>query len=184
MEKVIILYSGGLDSTILLKGALAMGLKPHCVFIDYEQLHIDEKAAALKICHKLKVPVQVVKLHGLGITSKLTKPDKNKVKDNTISEWYVPARNLMFVSIVASIAESMGIENIWYGANYEDRINLFPDCTQEWVFEMNRLLEINSNFKVTLSAPLIGVSNTQLELIGNKFNINKSEIFSGYGKLK
>ncbi len=184
MEKVIILYSGGLDSTILLKGALAMGMASYCAFIDYEQLHIEELKFAQKMCAREGVKLQVVKLRGMEITSKLTSTEMEKLPDPAMSEWYVPARNLIFVGIVSSIAESRGIHKIWYGANGEDRIDMFPDCTHEWVHQMNELLKINSNFKVELSAPLIGIRKPELELISQFLKINKEQIFSGYGNLE
>jgi len=184
MKKIVILFSGGLDSNVLLQQAKMLGYEPYCLFIDYDQLHIQEKSFARKMCKKENVPFQTVTLGNLKIDSKLTNPNHVENEDLTISKWYVPSRNLMFVSIAASIAESIKAVEIWYGASYEDTINLFPDCTQEWVGKVNEVLQMNSNYKVKLRAPLLGYDQQQVETIARNFKINKSEIFSGYGNIK
>ena len=54
---------------------------------------------------------------------------------------YVPGRNTIFISIAFSIAENLGINMIWHGADYTDRLNFFPDCYQEYFVAFNELLQ-------------------------------------------
>ena len=175
---VVLLYSGGMDSTLLLKMALQMGEWPYCVIIDYEQVHIKEIQAAERMCVELGVEYQIVNIRDLNIGSNLT--HKTQTYDG-VSSWHVPARNLMFLAISASIAESKKIKIIWYGANYEDRENLFPDCYQEWVHQLNILLSINGSMKIKVEAPLLGMSKETISKLCELFKIDKNKIFSGYG---
>ena len=42
MVDLVILFSGGADSVLMLEMALELEMSPFCVLIDYEQLHIEE----------------------------------------------------------------------------------------------------------------------------------------------
>lgn len=179
---LVILFSGGADSVLMLGFAEALSRKPFCVLIDYEQLHIEELIQAKTYLDKKDIPYRQVKICDLGISSGLT-GDGVKGTFEGVNEMHVPSRNLMFVSIAASIAESMNIDIIWYGADWSDYLNEFPDCKQEWLGRVNKVLEINGPNPIKFEAPLIGWSKANiLELIEDS-GINLSEIFSGYGDL-
>ena len=176
---LILLYSGGYDSTLLLHLAKYLGFEPFCVLFDYEQHHVRELEYARKTCIEMNVPYQVLKIN-LDVPSKLT---FGNIQYRGVSEWYVPSRNLTFLSITAGIAESMGINQIWYGANYDDRENQFPDCYQEWVYTLNQLLKINGSTQIKIEAPLLGMNKKLIENLGKMmFQLTKKEVFSGYEK--
>lgn len=179
---VVILFSGGADSILMLELAYAFGLTPYCVLIDYEQLHIDELRYAEKYLRKDDVAFRIVKLHGLGVQSGLTgRGEKGRFEG--VHEMHVPSRNLMFVGIAASIAEDMGIDLVWYGADYSDYLNKFPDCMQPWFGVMNDVLGINGPYPIRLEAPLAGLSKKSiLEMLESK-GITDDQMFSGYGDL-
>jgi len=96
---------------------------------------------------------------------------------------HVPSRNLMFISIAASIAEDKGIGTIWYGANWDDYLNEFPDCKQEWVGRVNKVLEINGPRPIKLEAPLLGLSKEDILRLLDSFGVSETDLFSGYGDL-
>jgi 7-cyano-7-deazaguanine synthase len=178
-KEVVILFSGGLDSTILIYIARMLGLSPYCVIIDYGQTHIKEIEYAEIMCREMFVPYKIVKIE-LPVESKLT--DGTIGNYENVSPFHVPARNLIFIGLAASIAESRKTDTIWYGANYEDREKFFPDCYQEWVYKMNELLKTNGSMEIKVYAPLLGMPKEVLWQLGEYFNIDKSKIFSGYGE--
>ena len=179
---VVILFSGGADSILMLEMAYAFGLTAYCILIDYEQLHIDELRYAEKYLRKDDIPFRIVKLHGLGVQSGLTgRGEKGRFEG--VHEMHVPSRNLMFVGIAASIAEDMGIDLIWYGADYSDYLNKFPDCMQPWFGAVNDVLGINGPYPIRLEAPLAGLSKRSiLDMLESK-GITDEQMFSGYGGL-
>jgi 7-cyano-7-deazaguanine synthase in queuosine biosynthesis len=120
----------------------------------------------------------MIEIGGLCVSSKLTNGEGGKYPG--VSEWHVPSRNLMFLGIAASVAEDMGVSLIWYGANYEDREHLFPDCYQEWVFHANKLLEINGSMGVKVEAPLSGMQKETIRRMSELYNITSEQIHSGY----
>lgn len=179
---VVILFSGGADSVLMVKMAQTFGKIPYCILIDYEQLHIDELRCAQSFLRENDIPFRIVKLHGLGVQSGLTgRGEKGRFEG--VHEMHVPSRNLMFVGVAASIAEDMGIDLIWYGADYSDYINKFPDCMQPWFGAMNDVLGINGPYPMRLEAPLAGLSKkTILDMLESK-GITNEQMYSGYGDL-
>jgi len=182
-EKIVILFSGGADSRLLLELALLMEKEPYCLLIDYEQLHGEELDSAKRQLGLKKVKYQVVSLSGLNLTSALTGDGVGGRfgAEEEISPWYVPSRNLMFISIAASIAENIGVGAIWYGADASDYENRFPDCVQEWVGRVNEVLKINGSHPIKLVAPLLGFSKEDVVNLLKSLGVKEDEYFSGYG---
>jgi len=180
---LVILFSGGADSILMLEMAIDFGKSPYCVLIDYEQLHYDElNVAQNTLKRKYGVHYRIVKLHDLQIQSGLTGTGIQGKYDG-VHEMHVPSRNLMFVGIAASIAEDLGIDTVWYGADFDDYVNKFPDCMQKWFGAMNEVLKVNGPKPIKLEAPLAGLSKETILKALKAKGITEKEMFSGYGDL-
>lgn len=180
---LVILYSGGADSRLMLEFALKLNRKPYCVLIDYSQLHNNELQFAENQLQKLDVKYQTIKINGLNLNSGLTGDGVKGRFGEHVSEWHVPGRNTMFAGIAFSIAENLNIDEIWIGANYSDVINNFVDCKQDFINQINELFKVNGSFPIKFRAPLLGLEkNTILKLLKN-FGVDESELFSGYGEI-
>jgi len=177
---LVILYSGGADSLLMLKLAHMAGKIPYCVLIYYGQKHAEELEYAKRQLMAEEVPWQVVSVNDLNVDSGLT-GDCKESRWATVNEMNVPGRNTIFIGLAISIAENMGIDEVWYGADYSDRINLFPDCYQEYVVKMNEVLAIAGVNPIKLVAPLLGMSKELiLDMLQYKFGIDESDMLSGY----
>lgn len=181
-EDVVILYSGGADSRMLLEMAKDLEFNPYFLLIDYEQLHKKELKFAKKQLDKHECEYQVVSISGLSINSGLT-GDGMKDDSGDVHEMHVPGRNTMFLSIAFSIAESRGIDTIWLGSDWDDRLNLFPDCYQEYIVAMNEAFKIAGPKPIKIEAPLSGLSKSNIKQFLIKRGVKDSDIFSGYGDL-
>ena len=179
---LVILFSGGADSMLLALLAKDLGKNPLFVLIDYQQLHREELEFAQRYLKRECLPYRIVMLNNLGITSGLT-GDGTKGRFEGVHSMHVPSRNLMFISIAASIAEDMDIDTIWYGADYSDYIHEFPDCKQEWFGRLNKVLEINGPKPIKVEAPLCGLTKENIVTLLKGSDIDLKEIFSGYGNL-
>jgi 7-cyano-7-deazaguanine synthase len=179
---LVILFSGGADSMLLAMLAEDLGRNPLFVLIDYEQLHREELEIAQRYLKKECLPYRIVMLHNLGITSGLT-GDGTKGRFEGVHSMHVPSRNLMFISIAASIAEDMGIDTIWHGADFDDFQNEFPDCKQEWFGRVNKVLQVNGPKAIKIEAPLLGLTKNNIITLLKGSGISMEEIFSGYGSL-
>jgi 7-cyano-7-deazaguanine synthase len=182
MYDLVILYSGGADSRLMLESCKELDLNPFCLMIDYEQLHPEELKFAKSHLEEAGIDSQTVKISGLDIDSGLT---GDGVKDETgdVHEMHVPGRNTMFLSIAYSIAESKGVEMIWIGSDWDDRLNLFPDCYQEYIVAMNEAFKVAGPNPIEIQAPLSGLSKENIIKMLKKRGIGEHEIFSGYGDL-
>ena len=180
---LVILYSGGADSMYCLHTAINGGYHPFILMIDYDQLHVEELDKAKGYLKRLNLlhHSQTVSIKNLNINSGLTNGKKSLYENE--HEMYVPSRNMMFVSIAASIAESKGISLIWYGSDLSDSENDFSDCKQEWIVKMNNLLAINGSKPIRLESPTLGMSKDSIvkimkNVLGDEYTEN---VYSGYG---
>ena len=175
-----ILYSGGSDSMLMLKLALDLGKNPLAILIDYGQVHIEELEFAKKQLRKLEVEWIMVKVNNPIINSGLT-GDGIENTTGLVHEMHVPGRNSIFLSLAFSIAENEDIDTIWIGSDWSDRLNLFPDCYQEFIVKINDLFKIAGPKEIKVEAPLMGWTK---EMVVNylyiKYSIMITDIFSGY----
>jgi len=179
-KRIIMLYSGGADSALMLRLAQMSGRQPHCILIDYEQKHLAELDYARNQLKEWGVTWQQISISALNVSSGLT-GDLREAQYNNAHEMYVPARNTIFIGIAMSVAENMGIDEVWYGPDYSDRIDLFPDCYQEYVVKMNEMMEIAGTMPIKLVAPLLGMSKELiLEILDCFWSIKPDQLHSGY----
>jgi len=181
-ENLVILFSGGADSRLMVEMAIKAGKKPYGVLVNYGQLHGQELESASAQLNKLQIPHRVVSIENLGVNSGLTgSGEKNET--GQVHEMYVPGRNTMFISIAFSIAESMNIDTIWIGSDWSDRLGLFPDCYQEYFVRVNEMLKYGGPKEIKVEAPLLGISKELAITLLKGFGIKEEEYFSGYGDL-
>ena len=183
MEKVLVLFSGGADSTLLLKLAERMEKEVFALLIDYGQLHKQELIYAVEYCKANKIEYNTVSLQGLSAQSALTGSGE-RGKYEGVSEWHVPGRNTMFLSIAFSEAESKEITEVWYGPDWSDREHLFPDCYQEYIYRMGKVFEVAGVRPVKLYAPTLGMTKEMVLSLLESFGVSKDQLFSGYGELE
>lgn len=175
--EVVVLYSGGLESRYLLELARDAGLDPYCVLVSYGQKHVEELTTATKVCKRLGLNWEYIFVDW-NVQSALT----DGIGDyEDVSRWYVPSRNMLFVSLAAGIAESRGSFAVWIGASYTDRVDQFPDCGQEWVYAMNQALAQGTSQGIQLVAPLLGYPKALVKRLSDRKGITEEEVYSGYG---
>lgn len=144
-KNAIILLSGGLDSMV--SGALAkeQGYRLIALTIDYNQRHKIELQSAQKIADRLDVaehivlPLDLSRFGGSALTDDIDVP-KSGVSDD-IPVTYVPARNLIFLSLTLGLAEARDCSDIFIGVNALDYSG-YPDCRPEFIQGFERLADL------------------------------------------
>ena len=180
LKPIVMLYSGGADSYLMLKIAKMARRNPYCVLIDYGQKHIEELEYADKQLKDEGVEYQIVKIKDLNVNSGLTGSLTEQRWDN-VHAMNVPGRNTIFIGLAISVAENLGIDEVWYGPDFSDRLNLFPDCYQEYVVKMNEVLAISGVKPIKLVAPLLGMTKEMIiEILDNQWGIELKDLHSGY----
>jgi len=159
---------------------LALDYTPLCVMIDYGQKHIKELDYAKNQLTHFGVEYRVVKLENYTVNSGLTGDNVPGTYDG-VNKMNVPGRNTVFIGIAAGIAESEGIDEIWFGADFSDRINKFPDCFQEFTYRMNEVLKVSGSYPMKLRAPLLGLTKEMVVgLLTKIYGISMQNVYSGY----
>ena len=138
MTKAVVLLSGGLDSTTTLAMALADGCEVTAISFRYGQRHTRELRSAEDVCKHYGVDHVVIDLNLSSFRSALTREeldvpmDREGELDQQIPITYVPARNIIFMSIAAGLCESVDADRIYIGANVVDYSG-YPDCRPAFI---------------------------------------------------
>ncbi|MDC3251420.1 MAG: 7-cyano-7-deazaguanine synthase QueC [Planctomycetia bacterium] len=137
----IALSSGGLDSTTVLGIAVSKGYKPLPLAFRYGQRHEIELECLQRVARSLDLPAPLIldlpyrQIGGsslLGTEEVPVEPEKGAQERDQIPSTYVPARNLVFLSIATAVAEARGVRDIWIGVNALDYSG-YPDCRPEFL---------------------------------------------------
>lgn len=135
-RKAVVLLSGGLDSMICAALAREAGYAVQALTIDYGQRHRCEIDAAREIAAQIGaerhviLPLDLRAFGGSALTDDIAVP-KNGVGDE-IPVTYVPARNLVFLSLTLAWAEALGARDVVIGVNALDYSG-YPDCRPEFI---------------------------------------------------
>ena len=142
----VVLLSGGLDSMVVAGLAREAGYRVNALTIDYSQRHRRELDAAAEISARLGaarhvvLPLDLRKFGGSALTDDIAVP-KDGVKPEDIPVTYVPARNLVFLSLTLAWAEALGARDIFIGVNALDYSG-YPDCRPEFIAGFAELAEL------------------------------------------
>ena len=135
-RNAVVLLSGGLDSMVTAGLARERGYELYALTIDYNQRHRRELASAERIAGELGVrrhivlPLDLRAFGGSALTDAIDVP-KDGVGDG-IPVTYVPARNLVFLSLTLAWAEAVGARDVFIGVNALDYSG-YPDCRPEFI---------------------------------------------------
>jgi 7-cyano-7-deazaguanine synthase len=158
----VVLASGGLDSSVCLALAKRGGGKVLALGFDYGQRNRIELARLREVAERLACEVLIVPIDmGLWIQGGGLVGDGPAEASETISN-YVPARNLVFVSVAASVAEARGAGRLYLGATASDSHH--PDCTPAFFDSLRATLTAGLVQPPELLTPLIGLSKAQVVL--------------------
>lgn len=160
-NKALLIYSGGLDSTTLLYKLLMTGWTVEALSFDYGQRHRKELDAAREITGPLGIRHDVINLQSLGrqlIGSSQTDehvdvPDGH-YEEESMKKTVVPNRNMVMLSIGASIALARRIPWLAYAAHAGDHA-IYPDCRPEFVDAMEVAFQRCDWNRVALLAPYV-----------------------------
>jgi 7-cyano-7-deazaguanine synthase len=188
----VILLSGGLDSATALAIARAQGFACRCLSFDYGQRHRHELSAAAAIAaHQRAASHKTLALDLRAIGGSALTADLNVPKDRAESAMsrdipitYVPARNLIFLSLAAAYAETLSATDLFIGVNAIDYSG-YPDCRPEFIESFERTVNLatkagaeGARFKV--HTPLAALSKADIITQGHALGVDFSLTTSCY----
>ncbi len=182
--KLLIVLSGGMDSTVALYWAMAIHEVVGCVSFDYGSKHNDmEYAYAEATCTILKIKSMRVKLDFSFFESDLLKsggdiPDGHYA-DPSMKRTVVPFRNGIMLSYSAGIAESMGAQGIVIGNHFGDH-TIYPDCRKEFILPMHMAIKTGTYAKIELLSPFCDIDKTEVCRKGEILGVDWANTYSCY----
>lgn len=135
-RKAVVLLSGGLDSMVCAGLAREAGYELFALTIDYNQRHRRELDAAREIAERLGakrhviLPLDLRQFGGSALTDDIAVPKDGVGAEIPVT--YVPARNLVFLSLTLAWAEALAARDVVIGVNALDYSG-YPDCRPEFI---------------------------------------------------
>ncbi len=181
MSKAVVLLSGGLDSTTVLAYALSQGYEVIPLTVGYGQRHSRELDSARAVVKHYGLKGHVIMDLDLSFlsTSALTSHDVEVPRHQTaegigqeIPVTYVPARNIILLSLAAGLCETEGGDAIFIGANAIDYSG-YPDCRPEFFQAYEKVLQVGTKAGVEgkairVEAPILRMSKAQIVQLGTE----------------
>jgi len=175
--KVLVILSGGLDSTTLLYDVRGQGFEVYALSFDYGQKHKRELEMAKKTCEKLNINHKIVNLDVLNelAPSALTRDDwevpHGHYADDNMKQTVVPNRNMVLLSLATSYAISIDAKKLCYGAHAGDH-DIYPDCRKEFVDSMRESIKLCDWSIVHLDAPYWDMDKGDIAVLGKKLGVD------------
>ncbi len=184
-EKVVVIYSGGMDSFTLLHQAIEGGARVYALSFNYGQRHSKELHYAQKVCDELGLPhkiVDITAINQLLLGSSLTddiEVAEGHYEEESMKSTVVPNRNMIMLSLAVGYAVSIGANAVYYGAHGGDHA-IYPDCRPEFVKRMDAVSAVANYEPVAIRAPFLNSSKTEILGEGLKLGLNYAKTWTCY----
>jgi 7-cyano-7-deazaguanine synthase len=184
--KVVAIYSGGLDSTILLYSLISESVELKALSFNYGQRHVRELESARQISELLKIEHRIADIRSLqpllagsSLTSSEVAVPIGHYAEESMKATVVPNRNMIMLSIAAGWAISMKADAVVYAAHSGDH-TVYPDCRPEFADAIDAAIQLADWHKVRLLRPFVSLTKAQLVERGAKLKVPFEKTWSCY----
>lgn len=193
--RAVVLLSGGIDSATCLAVARSQGFACHALSFDYGQRHRVELLAAQRVAGQLSaasartVAVDLRSFGGSALTSAMAVPkDRDIGREHDIPITYVPARNMVFLSLAIGLAEVLEASDVFIGVNAIDYSG-YPDCREPFIRAMEATANLATRAGVEsaqgaghfrIQTPLASLTKPQIIMLGARLGVDYSLTISCY----
>ncbi len=189
--RAVVLLSGGLDSMVCAALAREAGFAVLALTFDYNQRHRVELDAARIVAARIGVerhvvlPLDLRAFGGSALTDDIAVPKDGVGPEIPVT--YVPARNLVFLSLALAWAEAAGSADIFIGVNALDYSG-YPDCRPEFIGGFEQLARVATAYgdrggSVTIHAPLQFLKKADIAREAVRLGLEPGESWSCYDPL-
>jgi 7-cyano-7-deazaguanine synthase len=177
--KVVVLHSGGLDSTVCLLLARANGHEVVSLGVSYNQRHQVELDYAAAQCARLGIERKVVSVSWSKPLREL--PTNRSISDikTGVSPAFLPGRNGIFLMLACAEAAGIGAHEVWTGINSVD-FSGYPDCRPEFVASFERMLAFAIPAGPKVIAPLQEKSKPEIAILAKELGLQQHDTWSCY----
>ena len=168
LDKALVLFSGGQDSTVCLVWALLRFAHVETIGFDYGQRHAVElevragiraRLSALSAAWRARLAddhvVQIDALAAISETA-LTREVAIEVAETGLPTTFVPGRNLVFLAFAGAVAYRRGIKHLVAGMCETDYSG-YPDCRDDTIKAMQLALTLGMDRRFVIHTPLMWI---------------------------
>lgn len=168
----IVLFSGGQDSTTCLAWALDKYDHVETIGFDYRQRHdieltvrpmLREKIVQINPAWASRLgPDHLLDLSLLASLSEtaMTSDIEIVMQKNGLPNTFVPGRNLMFLTVAATLAYRRGLQ-VLVGGMCETDFSGYPDCRDDTIKAMQVALNLGMDTRINIATPLMWLDKSQ-----------------------
>ncbi|MEE4379186.1 MAG: 7-cyano-7-deazaguanine synthase QueC [Candidatus Competibacteraceae bacterium] len=162
MTQVLVVLSGGQDSTTCLYWAIARfgATQIDTLTFDYGQRHRIELDCARQVADLAGVPNTVLPINtfaaltGNALTDLNVAVNSELDPDTQLPNTFVPGRNLIFLTFAAAYAYQKGIHHLITGVAQTDYSG-YPDCREATLKALGKAIRLGMDYELTLHTPLM-----------------------------
>lgn len=184
--KIVLCYSGGLDSTTLLYSLVNQGHHVRCLSVNYGQRHHKEIQAAIDITRKLGVQLEITDLTpvkhllaGSSQTSLDVDVPEGHYTEESMKATVVPNRNMVLLSLATAWAISTKSDQVAYAAHVGDH-TIYPDCREMFVELMRSTIWNCDWHSVALHTPFLKMTKAVIIGLGHQLKVPFEMTWSCY----
>ncbi|HTJ63899.1 MAG TPA: 7-cyano-7-deazaguanine synthase QueC [Alphaproteobacteria bacterium] len=178
-DGALVLFSGGQDSTTCLAWALDRFDQVETVGFDYGQRHRIELDCRVEVAQAMRGlnphwgarlgSDHTINLAALGDISEtaLTRKTAIEMQENGLPSTFVPARNLMFLTMAAALGYRRGLTHI-VGGMCETDYSGYPDCRDQTIKALNVAINLGMDREFTLHTPLMWIDKADTWRLAEK----------------
>jgi 7-cyano-7-deazaguanine synthase len=167
-QGALVLFSGGQDSTTCVAWALSRYAKVETIGFDYGQRHAVELTVRPAVLKKLRTlssrwaqalgddhMIDLSLLAKISDTA-LTQNVEIAMQENGLPNTFVPGRNLLFMTVAATVAYRRGL-NLLVGGMCETDFSGYPDCRNDTMQALERTLNLGMATEFKIETPLMWI---------------------------
>jgi 7-cyano-7-deazaguanine synthase len=171
-SSALVLFSGGQDSTTCLAWALSRYRRVETLGFDYRQRHAIELSVRPGLLQQMRHlspdwnarlgedhMVDLSLLSHISDTA-LTSDVEIAMQENGLPNTFVPGRNLMFMTIAATIAYRRGID-VLVGGMCETDFSGYPDCRDDTMKALQVALNLGMATRLKIETPLMWITKAE-----------------------
>ena len=184
--KTVIIYSGGMDSTVLLYKLLAENHTVKALSVNYGQRHQKEIDCACSITRNLGIEHEVADLTGISsllaancLTSHDMPVPEGHYAEESMKQTVVPNRNMIMLSVAAGWAIANKFDSVSYAAHGGDHA-IYPDCREVFAEALDKTLQLADWHKLSLHRPFVGLTKADIVKLGAELDVPFERTWSCY----
>ena len=184
--KAVVLFSGGLDSTVLTYHLINQKAEVKLFSIDYGQRHQREISSSRMIAKLLNLNHSVLELPMIGEIlggSALTDPKielpEGHSAEESLKKNLVPNRQMLRHTMSACQSISQKFCTVSYAAHAGDH-TIYPDCRPEFADSMEKSLKLADWNEIKLYRPFVNLTKEELVRRGLELGVPFEKTWSCY----